>query len=135
MRVARAVGCGVAFALLVTAVGCGDRVTMAEVSGTVKVDGTPAADGTINFAPDDGPSAGAKIQDGRYTAQVPVGRSKVIINVPKVIGKRKAYATDPNSSYILITKETLPPKYNEQTELTLDVQRGKNDKDFDLPTK
>ena len=34
-----------------------------------------------------------------------------------------------------IRVEVLPPKYNYQTELLLDVKPGKNQQDYDLKTK
>jgi hypothetical protein len=115
--------------------GCSDGPETGEVVGTVKVDGqTPAAGSSITFIPADGktPSSGALIVDGRYSARVPVGVSKVEIRVPrpmKVSGKAGA-GPGPGGDRV---EESLPAKYNDKTELTLDVQKGKNEKDWDLP--
>ena len=118
-----------------TLAGCGGDGT-AEVTGNVTVDGTPIEAGAIRFVPVDGksPTAGAEIKQGRYAARVPVGPAKVGISMSKVVGKKKLYAT-PNSPEMPITAEALPPKYNEKTELTFDVQPGRNEKDFALTTK
>jgi hypothetical protein len=115
--------------------GCG-RDGMSEVSGTVTVDGKAAETGAISFIPADGkaPTTGTEINGGRYTAKVPVGMAKVQIRVSKVIGKKKLYDT-PESPYQDILKEVLPAKFNDETELTLDVKPGKNPKDWDLKSK
>ena len=77
-----------------------------------------------------GPSGGP-IVDGQYTATVPVGVSKVAIRVAKVVGTQKLYDT-PDSIVQEITEEMLPPKYNDESELTYDVPPGKSTKDYDI---
>jgi len=121
---------------LLQGAGCSKSATTAEVSGLVTVDGEPAKTGSIGFFPVDGksPTAGGKIEAGKYSAQVPFGEAKVEIRVSKVVGQKKLYDT-PNSPVQPIMKETLPEKYNEETELRFDVQPGTNKKDFDLKTK
>jgi hypothetical protein len=106
------------------------------VTGTITVDGAPAQSGSIAYFPIDRKSstAGAGITDGRYTATVPLGSSKVEIRVPKVVGQKKLYDT-PDSPIKQILAESLPPKYNDQTELTLDVKPGENHQDYQLTTK
>jgi hypothetical protein len=106
------------------------------VSGMVKVDGEPAKSGSIAFFPvsGKGKTAGATIADGAYTAHVPFGEAKVEIRVSKVVGQKKLYDT-PDSPTKPLLAEVLPPKYNDQTTLTINVQRGENHQDFDLQTK
>ncbi|HEX3147077.1 MAG TPA: hypothetical protein VHR66_03285 [Gemmataceae bacterium] len=132
MRVGRLVGL-VFCTLLVT--GC-DGSPFAEVSGTVTVDGTPVEAGAITFLPVDGktPTAGGEIKGGKYNVKVPVGQMKVSISVPMAIGKKKLYAT-PDSPEGTMYKESLPGRFNETTELTLDVKSGTNEKNWDLTTK
>jgi hypothetical protein len=115
--------------------GCTEPTT-GIVTGAVKVDGTPATTGAIAFFPIDGksPTAGAEIIDGRYEATVPLGSVKVEIRVPKVVGERKLYDT-PDSPVKQVMAESLPAKYNDASELTLDVKPGENQKDYDLKTK
>ncbi len=81
------------------------------------------ATGNIQFRPvaGDGPSAGATIQDGKFTAEVPVTKMKVEITANKVIGQRKAYDM-PNSPTVDEVVELIPKRYNVASELTLDVQ-------------
>jgi hypothetical protein len=118
--------------LLVT--GCADP-TIGTVSGTITVDGAPAKMGSIAFFPVDGKSttSGAEILDGQYTATVPLGMSKVEIRVPKVTGQKILYDT-PGAVKETMT-ESLPTKYNDASELTLDVKPGENRQDYNLTTK
>jgi hypothetical protein len=120
---------------LFTIVGCADP-TVGTVSGTITVDGAPAKSGSIAFFPVDGKSStsGAEIVDGQYTATVAPGTARVEIHVPKVIGQRKAYDT-PDSPMMEIVGESLPAKYNEASELTLDVRPGENRQDYNLTAK
>src|SRR4051812_36234491 len=106
------------------------------VTGTVTVDGKPAAQGAITFFPLDAQArtTGTKIIDGKYSARVPGGMQKVEIHVPKVIGRKKLYNT-PDSPLEDITDESLPARYHSQSELKLDVKPGINQKDFSLTTK
>lgn len=117
--------------MLIFAVGCGDSTT-GIVTGTVTVDGEPVS-GAITFAAVDGKTgpAGGPIVDGLYTATVPVGMSKVAIRVAKVIGTQKLYDT-PDSKIHELTDEMLPPKYNDESELTYEIPSGKSTKNFDI---
>ena len=116
--------------------GCAEE-TEAIVSGTGTIDGVPAKAGYIGFTPVDGRGTvhGGKIVDGKYTATATIGTVKVDIRVPKVVGETPTYAGDPNSPMTQITAETLPPKYNDQTELVLEIKRGENRQDYPLVTK
>jgi hypothetical protein len=117
------------------AAGC-DEPTTGTVTGMITVDGAPAKNGSIAFFPVDGKAstAGAEIVDGHYTAEVAFGQSKVEIRVPKVVGERKLYDA-PNSPMKSVLAESLPAKYNDASELTLDVKPGENQKDYSLMTK
>ena len=121
---------------LLQAASCTNKSTTGEVSGLITVDGEPAETGSIGFFPLDGksPTAGGKIEAGRYTAQVSFGKAKVEIRVSKVVGQKKLYDM-PDSPVQSIMEEVLPQKYNDQTELQIDVQPGANQQDFDLKTK
>jgi hypothetical protein len=125
-----------AFSLVILA-GCssGDP-NSGEVSGTVTIDGQPAKEGAIAFMPVSGnaPTAGGVIADGKYTAKVHIGTAKVEIRIPKIVGQKKVYDT-PDSPVRPIMDESLPKKYNDETELTFDVKPGANQHDFDLSTK
>jgi len=115
--------------------GCSDP-NVGVVRGTVTINGVPPKSGSIAFFPTDGKSriAGTEIVDGQYTLEVPRGPAKVEVRVPKVVGQKKLYDT-PESPVKDLMAESLPPKYNDATELTLDVQPGENRQDYDLTTK
>jgi hypothetical protein len=121
--------------LLSLATGCADP-NEATLGGTVSIDGQQAKEGSIAFFPVDGQArtTGAKIVDGKYTATVPLGKTRIEIRVPKVVGQRKLYDT-PNSETQPILQEMLPAKYNNQSELELEIKPGKNEKNFELTTK
>jgi hypothetical protein len=125
------------FAVCVT--GCGEVASgpkTATVSGTVTLDGEPLESGSISFAPVDGigPSAGEKITDGTYTANVPLGEKRVLITSPKVVGQRKTYEGVADSPTVPIYKELVPARYNAQSELKTTITSGKNPGDFILET-
>lgn len=124
----------ICFAMIV---GCGGDATMGEVIGTVTIDGkVPPKGSSINFVPVDGksPSAGATIVDGKYSARVPVGKSKVEIRAPRELNKAQPQRAGPGPGGDLI-EESLPAKYNDATELTVDVKPGKNEKTWNLSSK
>jgi hypothetical protein len=116
--------------------GCSDRHKN-EVFGTVKVDGKLVEKGSITFISADGSggTSGGDIKGGKYrVADVPAGSMKVQIRVPEVVGQKKLYDTD-ESKVRNVYRETLPKKFNDQTELVLEVRSGKNPKDWELSTE
>jgi hypothetical protein len=136
MRFARAARPGAFLIFLLALTGCGAGTTMAEVKGTVTVDGVPLNNGSISFLPADGTTktTGGIIKDGQYLVQVPIGDMKVAIRAPKFSHKQKLYDT-PDSRERDVFIESLPEQYNTETELRLDVKPGGIEKDFDLTTK
>ncbi len=127
----------IALAVLLGAAGCGSAdATRGEVSGRVTIDGAPASAGAIALIPVDGasPTAGGKVLDGRYSVKAPLGLAKVEIRVPKVVGQRKLYDT-PDSPVQPLMEESLPMKFNDETQLTIEVAPGSIEHDFDLKTE
>jgi len=116
-----------------TFLGCGGEPV---VSGTVNVDGKPLEKGSISFFPADGKTktTGGDIEEGQYTVTVPVGVMKVEIHKPKIKGYKKLYNT-PGAKEYPVFDEALPGRYNEHSELKLDVKPGRNQKDFELQGK
>jgi hypothetical protein len=106
----------------VLVVGCSGDGNYGDVSGTVSYDGKPIEDGLINFLPADGKDSVSKVS---------VGATKVQIRGSKVTGKKKMYDT-PDSPEVPIIAELLPAKYHEKSELTLEVKRGSNEKNWEL---
>jgi hypothetical protein len=119
--------------------GCGgDGASGVTVSGTVTLDNAPLETGMITFLPSDGKgaSAGATITNGKYRTKIEPGPKKVSIISEKVIGQTPRDPADPTGEQITQTQQIIPPQYNDQTTLTLDVPAGgKNDADFTLTSK
>lgn len=120
--------------LLIGVGGCNDP-NFGLVSGAVTIDGEPAKDGSIAFFPLDGKAstAGGVIADGNYSAKVPVGTLRVEIRVAKVVGEKKLYDA-PNSPIQPLLAELLPARYNDASELQIEVAAGSNEHDFELTT-
>ncbi|TWT35280.1 hypothetical protein KOR34_01680 [Posidoniimonas corsicana] len=114
------------------AVGCRPDDALSVVSGVVTVDGQPAERGAISIIPlqDDSRRAGVEIQAGRYELRAPRGPAKVVIRVPRVIGQ--APSNDPNRAPRPIMEESLPARFNSNSELEIDVQPGASVHNFDL---
>ena len=121
------------FLLLPLITACGPAI--GTVSGTVTKDGQPVASGVISFVPAEGKGepAAANITSGKYEVQTTTGKKFVQISAPIVVGKRKEYE-GPDAPLVEITDESLPPRFNSQTELTFDVASGHNAKDWELTT-
>ena len=126
---------GISACLVLLVAGCSDP-TKGIVQGQVTIDGVAPALGSIAFFPTDGKSstAGGEIVNGKYSAKVSVGTSKVEIRVSKEGGKQKLYDT-PDSPVQTILVEVLPDKYHDKTELLIEVKTGTNEQNYDLKTK
>lgn len=115
---------------MVAVLGCGP--TTGTVSGTVTVNGQPATGGIISFVPTDGKGAPVTVEiqsGGRYSTEAIAGAKQVQISIPVVIGKRPEY-NGPGAPMIEITEESVPAKYNSETELTFELKAGVNQKDW-----
>lgn len=115
--------------------GCSDG--LATVEGQILFDGAPVNRGMISLEPTDGkgPTAGSNVENGKYSIpKVLPGPKSVRISAVKVVGKEKAYETA-DSPEIEITEELLPKKYNESTELKLDVSAPVTKHDFKLESR
>jgi hypothetical protein len=113
--------------------GCGSR--RATVSGEVTVNGQPLEHGVIEYVPADGngPPGRDAIRNGRYEVRTAPGNKWVRISAPVVLGKRSEW-NGPNAPLVEVLGESLPARYQVQTELTFEVQPGSNTKDWKLGT-
>ena len=99
------------------------------VSGVVSLDGKPLPNATVMFQPESGrPSLATTDHSGRYqllyTRSVPGAiPGKHIVNI-------RTRAEDESGREV--TKEFLPPRYHDQTELTADVSKENKVINFDL---
>jgi hypothetical protein len=135
---ATAVGC-LALGLLSGLGGLGCGSPLAEVSGTVKLDGQPVPEGSIQFIPVEGttgPSAGAAIKDGRY--HIPrdkgaaVGKNRVELRAFKVSGRKVQDPTAPPGALTEERVQAFPRAYNDASTVVRDVQAGSNTFNFDV---
>ena len=116
--------------------GCGDSRRQA-VEGTVSVHGEPVQSGQIEFRPlpgTSGPTAGSPIHDGKYrirSKQGPfTGTFQVEIRAMRETGRMvEDFAT---GERFAARVQFLPPEYNENSELTVEVTSGRRRYDFDL---
>ena len=121
------VGCAV--------LGCSDG-NVARLSGTVTLDGALVEKGTISLAPADGraPTAEALINGGKYSVTTLPGPKKIVIHGLKQVGTRRYHPEDPSSPMVDVHEETVPARYNTQSELSEQVQAGRQTLDFALKT-
>jgi hypothetical protein len=108
------------------------------VQGAVSYGGEAVDDGGIAFIPDDGGVAQVRatgeIRDGQYNldgSRGPYpGKYRVEIFWYKKTGRQIA---SPSGKAIKDeTKQVIPAKYNDKTELKVEVKPGRNTFDFDL---
>jgi hypothetical protein len=115
--------------------GCSSGPAVGTITGEVTYDGQPVQKGYVTFTPSDGQSqtGGAEIVDGKFRAErVPVTKMKVELHGVKKTGKKiKAYDT-PDSPVSDEEVELLPPKYNFNSDITLDVKPGTQHVKYDL---
>jgi len=120
-----------ALALALSAASCSSESTLVTITGNVTLDGTPLPDGDILFTPTDtqfGSEAG-KIENGTYRATVHPGQSKVQIRASRPVPGKKG----PMGEQLI--EDYIPPKYNNQSDLTIDVSKSQNKHDFQLHSK
>lgn len=123
---------------MVSLAGCGGGKVGARVEGTVSYAGEPIEDGAIVFhLPDtkgEGEVGGSRISAGKYLIEnnpkITAGRYKVEITGNKSSGK-KAKNADPDVTGSDV-RQYIPPKYNKQSTLTVELTGGLNKKDFNL---
>jgi hypothetical protein len=131
------VACGV-FAIA----GCGgdgySELGLVPVSGTVTLDGQPLAGAKVSFEGDDKRVAiGTTDAAGRYTLMYD-SQTPGATPGPKVVRITTADAEAEGGGAAegaAPVKETIPARYNTQSELTADVSAGKTTFDFVLKSK
>jgi hypothetical protein len=120
--------------------GCSGN--QAEVSGTVRLNGQPIGEGSINFIPTEGntgPGTGAIIKEGRYhiprNKGVMVGKNRVELRAFVNTGRKVRDPTGPRGALAEERVLAFPPEYNDKSTIVKDVQPGSNTFDFDVETK
>jgi hypothetical protein len=127
-------------AALLLLAGCGGGdVNRGEISGAVKLDGKPLEQGSILFKPTDGASGsatGGTIENGRYQCSgatgPAIGWNRVEIRAMRKTGKKIPKPFAPQGQTIDEQIEAIPPKFNSQSSLKVEVKRGENTADFEV---
>lgn len=116
------------------AAGCDRGPVMGTVTGRVTLDGQAVDDGMIRFVPADGATqpADSPIMAGAYTVTMQTGAKKVEVYWGRPQGAGVAVDTASQGNATIV--ETIPRKYNSQTELTYEITPGEQTKDFPLTT-
>jgi hypothetical protein len=116
--------------------GCGgtEHPDVADVRGTVTLDGQPLANASIMFQPTTAgrPSLGTTDDQGNYTLLYLDGVEGAMLGTHKVVIRTEVPGEDGEPP---VVREKLLPKYHNRSELTAEVAQGKNTIDFPLSSK
>ncbi len=126
--------------VLLGSLGC-QRADLASVQGRVTVNGTPLADGSLVFVPEAGTAGhelACEVHQGRFAVprkeRLKPGRYRVKVFDNSV----RTFPWDDPEEYQQaesqgrLPKQLIPARYNEQTELVIDVAPGRQSFDFEL---
>jgi len=120
----------------------------AALEGQVTFDGKPVESGAITLVPTEGttgPSSGAEIKEGKYSIPAesgPVpGNYRVEIIATRKTGKQitpmpgQAVGGPSGAATVDDIEMFVPPQYNRQSTLKIEVKSGANQEDFNLTSK
>jgi hypothetical protein len=119
-------GCAV-FALA----GCGPSDGKVEVTGKVTFNGKPVEQGTVQFVHSPTEADTVTVTNGAYATRMTAGSKKVVVHGFRKTGELLRDPTDVNSGYPVV-ENYIPPKFNETTELTVEVTAKGGTHDFNL---
>ena len=109
--------------------GCGESFNLAQVSGTVTVDGVPAANLQVLFEPQDKSqpsSIGFTKADGTYQLRCSSGVDGAVVGA-HTVRVTPVETDDPEGAPL-----TIPAKYNTSSQLTEEVKAGPNTIDLKI---
>jgi hypothetical protein len=123
--------CAAIVAAALSTASCSSSNPLISIAGKVTLDGAPVSEGDILFTPTDSAfgSESAKIKDGAYQANLRPGQTKVQIRASRPVPGKKG----PMGEQLI--EDYIPPKYNEQSSLAIDVSKDQRKHDFDLQSK
>jgi hypothetical protein len=133
---------GYRFLLLTLLAGCAGGDGRSTVRGHISFAGAPLESGLIGLEPvpgSDGVGAGGTIENGRYsiTHKGPLpGKYKVVIRAWRKTGRMVPVPPiGPGAKAGTMTEEkvqSIPDKYNTNSELLVEIEPGRNQHDFEL---
>ncbi len=114
--------------------GGGDTPPLADVRGTVTLDGQPLPQAHVEFAPTQGrPSQAMTDAQGRYRLMYTPDTPGAVLGSHTVrITTATSSPADEDNPDAKPAEEKVPAVYNRQSELQQDVVSGKNEFDFPL---
>lgn len=123
--------------------GCGRTSTnQGDVLGTVTLDGKPVERGTIAFLPIEdtkGAATAGPIESGRYEIVGPhgpaVGWNRVEIHAPHKTDRMIPYGFGGSGKMIEEETEAVPPQFNIDSTLKIEITPGDNRCDFEVSAK
>jgi len=133
-----------AASFLALASGCGGG-DLGAVSGTVTLDGQPLSGAQVTFMPDEGggPSFGETDSSGKYVLQHNSGERGAVfgkhsVSIEMIEDEEEYDAAGMDEGTVGARRDkpkVLPARYNEESELTADVEKGDNTVDFPLTSQ
>jgi len=134
------VASGLLAALGIVTMGCGNSglPPLGTVHGTVTVAGQPIEGAAIEFTPANGrPSVGETDAAGNYNLMFTYDADGALVgkHTVRITTARAGVMSEGDGPSVEAREEMLPAKYNEASELTVDVVAGDNTFDFDLEGK
>lgn len=136
----RSIGTVTIFLVSVSVLGCGggpgDYPDIGSVYGYVTMDGKPLANASVSFQPDEAggrPSSATTDESGYYELRYSASMDGAKVGKHTVrISTYASTMADGEGGQTAGTPETVPNRYNTQSELTKNVEPGSNEFDFEL---
>lgn len=132
----RPIASAMLFGAIAVSLGCWNSgPARSVVHGKVSYKGQPVKEGTIRFLIDNMPSSQGQISNGSYRIDhnggVPVGSGKVEIEAFE--DTNKPVFTSIDGKKVMEARQILPAKYNEKSELKVEItSASENEKNFEL---
>ena len=117
--------------------GCGgasDTPELGSVSGNIQLNGKPLADANIEFSPEKGRGSIATTDaDGNYVLKYTNDLNGAVLGTHTVrITTGAAASGGEGAEAKAATPERIPPKYNSQTDIKVEVKAGNNTFDYKI---
>jgi hypothetical protein len=129
--------------VLLLVAGCRDGdANRGAVGGAVKLDGKPVEQGSILFTPIEGAKGavtGGVIENGRYRLSEAIGPAigwnRVEIRAMRKTGKNIPKPFAPPGQMAEEQVEAIPPQFNSESRLKVEIKPGDNTADFEVSSR